>query len=960
MRLPLLAAIPAIVITSTLFGQTLPTDPAVVTGQLDNGLRYVVQQNAIPPGRATVWIHIHSGSLNETEKQRGIAHYLEHMAFNGSEHFKPGELVPFFEGLGMTFGRDQNAFTNMSQTTYQLTLPKADAETLGKGMTFFNDVLCHLLLSPTEIDSERQIIQEERRRGLSGRSRTGEYVMERMTPGSIYGHRLTIGTEASINGVQQQDFKDYYGKWYGPSNATVIVVGDAPTDTVVKAIKEQFGGSPKKPRPTPQDLTLKPYDKTFAIVASDPELRSVELQIVKIEQGRPAATTVPQYTDDLIARLGDSVMNRRLSEKVAAGGTSYQSGRVGISNEPGSIRTVELSGTSRPEKWKDALNDLSMELQRARAFGFTARELDHVKKQMIAGAERAVETEKTAASASIMQRLNGAVTAGTPIMSAQQRLDLLKQVLPSSTAEQVSRRFAEEFDPKNVAFIAVMPSGGDVPSESQLIELGTKALAVTPTQQSEEAEHATTLMAALPTPGTITEQGEHAASKVWSGWLSNNVRVHYRFMDERQNDVNVRINLAGGELFETEADRGITGAANLGLVRPATKHLSAADIREIMTGRKVSVGSGGGGGRGGGRRGGGGGGGGGADSVSLSISGSPEELETGFQLAYLLLTEPKIEPALFEQYKTNLIQRLQEEGTNPAQVAARLIARAPFADDDFRHHPPTVEQVQKLTIEAAQARLDKLIAESPIEVTIVGDLPKEKALELVNRYIGSLPKRERIGTGLFADARKVKRPEGARVFEKTVESPTKVATVYSGFYGADESNIDDARALGMAARVLSMRMFKEVREEAQLVYSISAQSRPATAFPGFGTFFATAPADPSKAEALKAKLESMYQAFAKDGPTEEEVATAKKQQAKDWVDAIKEPATWMGRLESMDYRGTTLDNFLAIPDEYQKLTPKRVHEVFAKYYKPESRIVVCVKPTGGGNDDGNGGNDEMK
>jgi zinc protease len=375
----------------------------------------------------------------------------------------------------------------------------------------------------------------------------------------------------------------------------------------------------------------------------------------------------------------------------------------------------------------------------------------------------------------------------------------------------------------------------------------------------------------------------------------------------------------------------------------------------------VSVGGGGfGGGRGGGRRGGGGGGGGGSDSVALTIGGSPEEIETGFQLAYLLLTEPKIEPAAFEQYKTNTIQRLQEEGTNPGQVAARLIARAPFADDDFRHHPPTVEQVQKITIEAAQARLDKLIAESPIEVTIVGDLPKERAMELVTRYIGSLPKRERIGTGLFADARKVTRPQGPRVFEKTVDSPTKVGTVYSGFYGADESNIDDTRALGMAARILSMRMFKEVREEAQLVYSISAASRPATAFPGFGTFFATAPAAPSKCDALRDKLEAMYQAFAKDGPTEEEVATAKKQQAKDWVDAVKEPATWMTRVESMDYRGTTLDNFLAIPDEYQKLTPQHVHEVFVKYYKPETRIVVCVKPTGGGDGDDKGApGDEM-
>jgi zinc protease len=925
-------------------------------------MHYVIQQHAIPPGRATVWLHMHSGSLNETDRQRGIAHYLEHMAFNGSEHFKPGTLVPFFESLGMTFGRDQNAFTNMQQTTFQLTLPKADVDTLGKGMTFFSDVLYRLSLLPAEVDNERQIIQEERRRGLSGRERTGKYIMQHMTPGSIYGDRDTIGTEGTIDGVKEQDFRDYYGKWYTASNATLIVVADADPKAVEGVIKEQFSAAPKRPRPVPQDLTLKPYDKSFAIVTSDRELRSVELQMIKIEPARPVATTVAQYTDDLIARVASSAMNRRLGEKVSAGGTSYQSGRVGVSNQAGAIYTAELTGTAQTGKWKEALNELAMELQRARAFGFTAHELDVVKKEMIAGAERAVQTEATAPASIVVQRINGAVTSGAPLQSAKQRLDLLNKVLPTITVEQISRRFAADFDPRAVAFVAVLPASAEIPTESELLALGTKALEAKPTQETETAVHATALMASLPTPGTVVEQGDHAASGVWSGWLSNNARVHYRFMDERKNDVSIHIALAGGDLLETADDRGITGAAQLGWSRPATKHLTSADIRELMTGKKVNVGGGGGfgGGRGGGRRGGGGGGGGG-DSVALTISGDPAELETGFQLAYLMLTEPKIEEHAFTQWKTNRRQALQEESTNPGQVAARLIAQAPFADDDFRHRPMTIEQLDRLTLEGAQARLEKLIAESPIEITIVGDLPKERAMELVNRYLGSLPKRDRIGTGLFADARKVERPKGPRVFEKTVDSPTKAATVYSGFYGTDEGNIADARALGMAARVLSMRMVKEVREEAQLVYSIGAQSRPASVYPGFGTFSASAPTDPSKVPALVKKLQEMYDAFAKDGPTEEEIATAKKQHAKDWVDAVKEPATWMGRLQSMDYRGTTLDAFMAIPSEYQALTKEQVHAAFAKYYRPENRIVVTVTPTGGdgGGDGGNDG-DPMK
>src|SRR4029450_2985913 len=163
---------------ATSIAQSLPTDPSLVTGELDNGLKYIVRQHAVPPGRAAIWMHMSTGSLNETDRQRGLAHYLEHMAFNGSPNYPPGSVVPFFQSLGMTFGRDQNAFTNYEQTTYQLSLPDAKPETLGQGMTFFSDIVGCLSLLPGEIDAERQIILEERRRGLSAGQRVNDAIRD--------------------------------------------------------------------------------------------------------------------------------------------------------------------------------------------------------------------------------------------------------------------------------------------------------------------------------------------------------------------------------------------------------------------------------------------------------------------------------------------------------------------------------------------------------------------------------------------------------------------------------------------------------------------------------------------------------------------------------------------------------------------------------------------------------------
>jgi predicted Zn-dependent peptidase len=349
-----------------------------------------------------------------------------------------------------------------------------------------------------------------------------------------------------------------------------------------------------------------------------------------------------------------------------------------------------------------------------------------------------------------------------------------------------------------------------------------------------------------------------------------------------------------------------------------------------------------GGGRGGRR----GGGGGGEDSITLTISGSPEDLETGFQLAHLLLTRPKIEPAAFEQFQNSTREMLQEAQRNPMMLGMQLAGAAPFPDTEHRAQPLTVAQVDALTLAAAQSRLNELILKSPIEVTIVGDLPRERALELATRYLGSLPQRERVSPDAYAALRKVARPAAPRRVERMVDSPTPQAFVFCGFYGADESNVGDTLALALAARILSTRMVKEVREEAQLVYSIGAGSRPATTYPGFGIFSAAAPTDPGKAAALVAKLKSMYAAFAQSGPTDEELEVARKQFTNTRSEEVRQPEFWSRRIDRATFRGVSFDDILSEPDRYLALTGPQVRDVFARYYSEPNSIVVVVSPAG--------------
>jgi len=913
--------------------EPLPTDPALVTGTLDNGLKYIIRQHANPPGRAGVWMHVSSGSLNESETTRGIAHFLEHMAFNGSENFKPGTVVDYFQSIGLAFGRDQNAFTSFDQTTYQLYLPDAKPETVDRALLFMSDVGGRLLLLPTEIQEERGIIQEERRTRLGPQQRVQEYIFERLLPESTFGRRSPIGTEATINTVSEADFKQYYATFYVPSNITVIVVADAEPAPYIELIKKQFGGMPKAPKPADLPVGVKGTMADRAIVASDAEITSTSLQISRMEPPRPPSTTVADERRDLVELIGTWVFNRRIEADLAAGKASYLSAGASASQLGGAFRSAGIQATGKPENWQKMMGDLGTHLQRARLHGFSEREVGEARKALISQAEESVEREPTLPARFMLGRINSGVADNEPIQSAKQRLELLNKLLPTVKAEEVSRSFAKDFDPTHLLFILTIPTSAGVPSEAEVVSLGRAAFDVKPEAIAEVAA-AIKLLEKVPTAGKVAEKATHAESGVTSAWLSNGVRMHHRFMDIQKGEASISISLASGQILEDAQTRGLTEAASLAWDRPATSTLSSIQIRDLMTGKKARVSAAGGGPRGG------------ADSQRLVVSGNPAEFEPALQLAYLLLTDPVIEPAALEQWKQAQRQGIAQRKMAPQGILAEVLADTLFPPNEARMRPLTVEQVDRITLESAQAWLEKTIATAPIEVAVVGDISVEKAQEMVAQYVGALPSRERISDKTLSDKRTMARPKGPLVVEKEVEFATPLGIVFDGFFATDAKDIRDSRLMQMASRLISSRLVKIVREEKQLVYSISASSQPATVFPGFGQFLAVAPTEPAKAAALASTLEEIYTEFAKNGPTDEELATARKQMENMFEEEMKQPSFWTPRLAAMTYRGNSIDDILAAPKAFQAFTGQEIREGFAKYYKPESRFRIVIKPSG--------------
>lgn len=912
--------------------QDLPSDPRVVTGVLDNGLTYKVFSHPKPAGHVGIFLHVSSGSLNETDPQRGIAHYLEHMAFNGSEHFPPGTVIDFFQSLGLTFGQHQNAFTSFDQTTFTLELNKNDTETIDKGMSFLSDVAFNLLLTPKEIDSERQVIMNEKRSRLSGQQRVQEYMFKNLAPGSIFGERLPIGVEETIMGVKQPDFKDYYGKWYVPSNMTVMVVGDKDADALIAEVKKYFGQGKMVPKPKDVPVGIRADVKPRAIVASDVEITRASVAIQRIEPPFAPTTTEPQLKRDYADSVAMQAFNRRLQEKVSKGEVSFQGGGGSIAGLANVLRIngVEVSGEA--DKWQTMLQDTAREIVRARTYGFEQRELDDAAKEIIADAEQAVATEDGLDETRFLRKMNSAVAAGEPYMSARQELDLAKKIVPMVKLDDVNAAFKTAFT-GNMLYTLELPQkdGIKIPTEAELVSLGEAAMSVEvkPEAQTARAEK---LMDHLPTPGKLTNQSEHAASQIWTGTLANNVTVHHYFNDYTKSQASISITLYGGGLLETADNHGITDAAMNAWERQATQHLSSTDIVSLMTGKKVGV-------RGGG----------GSNSIRLNVGGNPEELETGVQLAYLLLTEPKIEKAAFDQWKTATLLAIDQREKDISGLMQVAAAETIYPTSDTRTQPLTKAEVEKITLEAAQAWLDKLIAASPIEVSFVGDIQRDQALTLATNYFGALPTRPPFDAGKFVSLRKLEAPKGPKSTSRTFDSQTKQGIVLSGFYGPDEANIADVRRLELAARVLTSRMIKIVREEKQLVYSIGTRVQASSTFPGYGMVMAAAPCKPENAAELGTVLSQLFADFAANGCTEEELTTARKQVQTNLDSDMKKPGYWAAWANNLLWSGRNLDDAVNAKEAYATYTAEEILATYKKYCTPDKMVSIIVK---GQNEDG--------
>ncbi len=910
-----------------LLAQPLPKDPRVREGALPNGVKWMYRQHDNPPGRMELMIHVDTGSLNETDAQRGLAHFLEHMCFNGTEHFAPGDLIPYFESIGMEFGGDLNAFTSFDQTAYMLSTPDTKVNQVGKALMVLSDYAFRALLLTEEIDKERGVILEEKRTRKSAFQRIQDELYPELYEGSRFAQRLVIGDEEVIANAPRKQFADYYRTWYRPANVTVFMVGDALPDKYIPLIEKWFGEyRPQTPMRSPYGPEFQTFTKQRAIVVTDPELTRCSVELVNIRPGRPPTTTVQQARVELVERIGNWIVNRRYGEMVNKGEASFRRGSAGVRDFFHDAIRIGASASGEPEDWAKMLEQLVVEVSRAREHGMTERELELAKTQILARADRAVKTEPTMSARRIIRSMMSAVNEEVPIRSARQKLDLLTQLLPSVTLSEVQNTFTAHFKPGTFAYVVQTPQKPDltIPTRDEVLAAARAAWArkTTPPARAEKLPQ---LLAALPKPGKVVDKTVDADLGITSTYLSNGVRVHHRFMDYKKDEISISISLAGGPIEETPGNVGISQVAALAISQAATARLTSTQMRDIMTGRNINVRPSGG-----------------ADTFGLSVSGSPADVEMGLQKAHALLTAGRIEESAFDNWKLSTLQFIAMRETMPRFKAMEAM-RDLVTGGDHRRSFLTEQNVAALTRDKAQAWYDRLCRKAPIEVAVVGDMAYDDIMPLIERYLGSLPTRQRTAEHMDK-LRKHARSTGPLVSHITVDTMTPQAMSMTGFMSADAHHTSDTRAMSLASNILSSRVVKRIREDLSLVYSIRARHSADWAYQDSSTFTAGAPCDPDNANRVVTEARAIFQAFADKGPTAEELENAKKQIANNLDDQMREPRYWLNVLRNLDLHRRNLKDEKTKRDDFNAYTVEQVHRVFKKYYTPQRRFTVTALP----------------
>jgi zinc protease len=906
----------------------LPLDSAIRTGTLTNGLKFYIRKNARPEKRVSLRLAVKAGSLEESDDQLGLAHLIEHMAFNGSEHFKSGEVFSYFERVGARLGPHVNASTSFDETIYMLELPTDQGEVVAKGLTALADFAGGLSFDPKEVDKERGVVVEEWRGGLGAGSRIRDKQIPIIFYHSRYADRLPIGKPEIIRNAPVARLRAFYDTWYRPERMAVIAVGDIDPAAMEASIRTTF--SPLRDRakaaPMPNGtLTIK--HPVLVSVVTDSELTRSNVQVLR-KRNKADDQRVSDYRRGLVERMAQTMLNDRLSELSRKPDAKFLGAGVGNQSISPNVEGFVISVSAPEGRIEDGLNAASVEAKRARDFGFNQSELDRAKKSLDAAYERFYAERDKSESPTFAQELLSLFLQNEPAPGIVYEYQLVKQLLPTITIADVSAMMRVLMNDDGRVILATAPQkdGLQPPSEDGLRASLTAAEAAPVTAWSDAAT-TRALVENKPTPAAVGSRREIPDVGVTIVTFANGVEAWLKPTTFKNDQVLFSLTSPGGASLASPDSFEEAALATNYIRSSGAGGLKARDLEKLLAGKIASA----------------------SPFVSLSSHGlsggaSPVDLETGLQLLYQNFVAPGDDPEQFDVLKRQLLAAVANRGRAPGQVFAEKLEQI-NSSNHYTSQPLTAERINSLDRQKMLAFYKQRFSNAAdFTFFMVGAFKVDDVVPLIAQYVGSLPSAGRA----TAEAKDLGiHFPGTQVREKVEMGREPKSSVVISFFAEPSSDPVESENMAEATTVLDIALRDALREELSQTYTVSVnQSGPALPQHGGGHVAVSFGAAPENVAAMTERVFAEIRKLQQEGPSADLTNRAKEAARRTYETSLQQNGYWMGRLQSVRTFGRDPKEILARGARIDGVTPKTLQEVFRKSFPLERYTVVTLVPAG--------------
>ena len=909
----------------------LPVDKNVRIGQLDNGLTYYIRHNKLPENRAEFYIAQKVGSILEEPQQRGLAHFLEHMAFNGTKNFSGDDkglgVIPWCETVGIKFGTNLNAYTSIDETVYNISNAPIDRTgVLDSCLLILHDWSNYILLKDDEIDKERGVIREEWRSRNSGMLRVYTDLLPTIYQGDKYADCMPIGSIDVINNFPYKDIRDYYHKWYRPDLQGIVIVGDIDVDTVEAKLKAVFADVQKPVNPA--ERTYYPVtDNKEPIVAigTDKEVDDPSIEIYFKQDATPDSekNNVGYLASQYMTSMISSMLNARLSELVQSANPPFTRASSYYSDffVAKTKEAFALSASSKADGIETALKTLLQETERARRFGFTESEYARARANYLQSLESAYnEREKTKHGSYVREYVQNFLN-GEPIPGIEAEYAMMNQLAPNIPLQAMNMVMQQLVPDSNQVVIIAGPAkeGLKYPTKEEVINLlkGMKDLDL---QAYVDKVSDEPLMKEAPKGGKIISEKEGDIYGSTKLVLSNGVTVYVKKTDFKADEIRMKGTSLGGKSIFPDKDALNFAVMDNVIAVGGLGNFSQVDLTKVLAGKKVSVNAGLG-----------------ATTENVFGTCSPKDFETMMQLTYLTFTAPRKDAEAFESFKNRMKAQLESAQANPLSSINDSLQKAMY-----NNHPRVVMMKPEMVDQIDYDRIlemynDRFKDASDFTFYFVGNIDLETAKPLIAEYLGALPAINRKET--FKDT-KMSIRKGVYKNEYAKEQQTPTATIVFLYSGKAPYTLKNDILLSFATQVLDMVYTEEVREKEGGTYGVNCfgdlQKYPKEQLL-LQIVFQT---DPAKKDKLAGIVVDELKKLAAEGPSDVHLQKVKEYMLKKYADNQKENGYWMNNLNDYFYYG--MDMTEGYTDIVNSITAKDIQKFVSDLLKQGNEIEVTM------------------